>query len=125
MAVEFPHITLFARNVLELPFQLFESDVAGAAPLDLTPYTVRWSLSEAPVGVPDWSDTAVLQKTSPAGGVVITDAAQGKGVVRVTSSETSELLRRYRQELEVVDAFGEAEVVGGGFLTFKRNIRNT
>ena len=85
------------------------TDSAGVA-VDLTGMTARWVLA------PTRGATPVIDKTSGGGGVVITDAVNGRLRVELSPTETEPLRGRYFHELELTDSTGIVSTAAQGWI---------
>lgn len=117
--------TFYANNLRVLKFTVTDADSSPVVPLNLTGYTVQWAMSRF-LSSGAYSTTPVLTKDNASkGGVVVTDAANGKVTVTIAETDTVSLSGKFYQELEVVDGVGNATVVATGNLTINKNVVNT
>ena len=102
----------------------YDLDPTGATPKNLTGLVAKWTLARISGG--SYSDKYTIQKTSVVdGGIVVTDAANGKLTVELLHADTAKLLGDYHQELELFEADGESTIVAVGDFTILRNVKNT
>lgn len=120
-----PPDNVYGREYLALNLRMVRGDtykfdaqiLLHRTPVDLTGGTVKmtakWSLSAA-------DGSAVFQKTSsPGGGIVVTDAAQGQITVTIASSNTSSLPAKKVElpyDIQFVDSSGAVYTVLYGTL---------
>lgn len=92
------------------------TDEAGEA-VDITTASIKWQAARSV------EDEAVIEKTSPSGGIEITDGSGGEFVVTLDAADTGDLSGLYYHEAEVTISSQPNTVVSGTFLVTKTLIR--
>jgi len=123
MAREDQDDVFYAGNRRTLRFSIDDQDNPGSK-LNLTGLSFKWALvNKRSDG--SYDVTHILQKTSAAGGIVVTNAATGALEVYLLDADTLNLSGDYYYQLEAFDGDGNALMLATGTLTIKRNIINT
>ena len=124
MVVENLKDRMYAGNKRIFRFTVTNPDASGSPALDLTPFELRWALSQSDA-LGNYSTTPVLEKTTTGGGIVKTDASNGECEVTLVSADTVALAAGiYYFELEVVDGSSEVVTVATGTITILADVVN-
>ena len=124
MVVENLKDRIYAGNKRILRYTIANLDASGSPALDLTPFELRWALSQSDA-LGNYSTTPVLEKTTTGGGIVKTDASNGECEVTLVSADTVALAAGiYYFELEVVDGSSEVVTVATGTITILADVVN-
>lgn len=116
---------MYAGNRRVLKYTIYDADaVTPNTPLNLTPYTAKWTMSKmtedgVPFQVPE------LERKSSAGQITFTDALNGKLEVLVAEALTVGFEGVFACQLELYDGSNNSNIVAVNELEIKRNVTNT
>lgn len=123
MAREDQDDAFYAGNRRTLRYSIDDQDNPGQK-LNLSGLTFKWALvNKRSDGTYDL--TPILQKTSAAGGIAVTNAATGALEVYLLDADSASLAGDYYYQLEATDGDGNKMMLATGTLTIKRNIIET
>lgn len=103
------NFAIWAGDDVELSLSLFAED---GSPYNLTGATLRWGL--AAIAAPN---TALVTKSTSAGGIAIANAFGGLATVLLVGADTETLSGRFLHQLQVTDGTGETATLASGMVT--------